>query len=913
MFSIFKYIKYILPLVLVASILLGYLKLKSYDPGKTDPSAAITARNVFFIETSHFHSFINILTEDNDIWNDMNSIPGISEADSLIRFFKDLQAREEQIRLLFTGKVILALNKEPDGNFTPVFISRQMIRRQDNILIQALKGMRETETISNRKFEGAGIYEIHLNTDAGIKSFTFAFKKGLFIFGLSPVQIEEALTAIGKTQKPSPVHRYTRIRATVAENISANVFFNFHSLDDLFNAFTSHPVSKTDLFAASGGFDLDIRQSSLSLNGFITVTDSLKAGINIISDQNPAVMILPEFIPASANLFLLVNFTSPLAFFTSQPEYELWKPNLKKLREINAAYSIDLLTYFHNNISGEFGLATLNKGNKFSRFFIAEVHSGSNTENQLKEWAKQWANANRTNASQLHYYRKIDNQSGIDVYRLPLGGIPGMVFGQLFKNVDADYFTVFRNCLIFGNSVEETADYAYQLMLGRNITETEKFKTLQEDLLSRTNFFLYLEPFRSAGALSAEMTEKSFEFYNEHKETLRKFTAFTLQANCSDDLFYTRMFMNFSRDFNEHVNTVWQSKLDTFLNMKPAIVTNHTTGGKEIMVQDAKHQLYLISDAGRILWKIQLEGNILSEIYQIDYYKNRRLQYLFNTRNKIYLIDRNGNFVEKYPHTLRSPASNGLALFDYEGDGNIRICIAGENRQIYLYDKEGRVVPGWNPPPTDHLVTKPVQHFRIGTRDYIVASDIYKTYIYDRRGQIRVNPSRQYPVSQNNLFYADFNRGKEKVRLISTDSTGNILYIYLTGNSTVENRNPAGNNHFFVLSDLNGNGRNEYILADGNGLVVTDEQGKIVFQETFKGNISHKPVIFEFARNDRKIGVVIENEEKIYLFNSNGTLYNGFPLKGSTLFSISSFPDLKGRFNLIVGNKDNFLYNYSVQ
>ena len=54
-------------------------------------------------------------------------------------------------------------------------------------------------------------------------------------------------------------------------------------------------------------------------------------------------------------------------------------------------------------------------------------------------------------------------------------------------------------------------------------------------------------------------------------------------------------------------------------------------------------------------------------------------------------------------------------------------------------------------------------------------------------------------------------------------------------------------------------------------------------------------------------------EENIYLFNNDGSVYKGFPLKGTTLFSISSFPDLKGRFNLIVGNNDNFLYNYSVQ
>jgi hypothetical protein len=230
-----------------------------------------------------------------------------------------------------------------------------------------------------------------------------------------------------------------------------------------------------------------------------------------------------------------------------------------------------------------------------------------------------------------------------------------------------------------------------------------------------------------------------------------------------------------------------------------------------------------------------------------------------------------------------------------------------------MYDRQGRIVPGWTPSPTDHVVTKPLQYFRVGQRDYIIAADMYKSYIYDRRGQIRVNPSKQYPVSKNNPFYLDQSKGRDKARLVTTDSTGNILYIYLLGNTDIETRETLGNNHFFVLSDLNGNNQYEYITTDRNSLMVRDEKGTLIFQASFESDISHRPIIFEFARTDRKIGIVIENEDKIYLFNNDGTIYNGFPLKGSSLFSISSFPDLKGRFNLIVGNKDNFLYNYSVQ
>ena len=38
---------------------------------------------------------------------------------------------------------------------------------------------------------------------------------------------------------------------------------------------------------------------------------------------------------------------------------------------------------------------------------------------------------------------------------------------------------------------------------------------------------------------------------------------------------------------------------------------------------------------------------------------------------------------------LRSPATNGLALFDYEQNRDYRLLVATEDQKIYAYDKEG--------------------------------------------------------------------------------------------------------------------------------------------------------------------------------------------------------------------------------
>jgi hypothetical protein len=255
----------------------------------------------------------------------------------------------------------------------------------------------------------------------------------------------------------------------------------------------------------------------------------------------------------------------------------------------------------------------------------------------------------------------------------------------------------------------------------------------------------------------------------------------------------------------------------------------------------------------------------------------------------------------------------GISVFDYDKDGTIRICVPCEDRKIYMYDKDGKIIPGWQPELTDNEVLLPLQHFRVGSKDYIVAIDKYKFYFLDRKGKNRVNVKKYFQVSPNNGFYLDISRGENLARLVTTDTSGSIIRIYFSGKveKILERKLDPG--HYFVYSDLDGDQKGEFLTASGNTLQVLksnlDEKFKVEFNEL----VSFQPVIYKFSEKDSKIGIVLRNPGYIYLYNNNGTLYNGFPLEGSAPFSISSFPELGGRFSMIVGSKNNFLYNYSVQ
>jgi hypothetical protein len=181
--------------------------------------------------------------------------------------------------------------------------------------------------------------------------------------------------------------------------------------------------------------------------------------------------------------------------------------------------------------------------------------------------------------------------------------------------------------------------------------------------------------------------------------------------------------VKFGAEIREESGAEWETLLDTVASVKPFFFTNHNTGAQEIFIQDFKNRAYLINSAGRVLWKITLNERIYGPVYMIDYYSNGKYQLMFAGRNWLHLIDRNGNYVERYPVRLRSPASGPPSLFDYDGNNEYRILIPGDDRMIYAFDKSGNVVKGWKPFMTNGIVKDGLKFFRISGKDYLVATD----------------------------------------------------------------------------------------------------------------------------------------------------------------------------------------------
>jgi hypothetical protein len=393
-----------------------------------------------------------------------------------------------------------------------------------------------------------------------------------------------------------------------------------------------------------------------------------------------------------------------------------------------------------------------------------------------------------------------------------------------------------------------------------------------------------------------------------NRSSVGKIQAAGLQLASSNGMIYNSISLKFREEAREESTTEWETLLDTIAAIKPFFFTNHNTGAKEIFIQDMRNNTYLINAAGRVLWKVKLRERIAGDIFMVDLFRNGKYQLLFSGRNYIHLLDRNGNYVSKFPFQLRSPATNSLALFDYDNNMNYRLFIAGEDKNIYSYDKNGNTVKGWKPFKTAGFVKEEISYFKVSGKDYIVASDEISLYFLDRTGNTRV--TLKEPVTKARGSSIRLTPGSEP-SIVCTSPDGTVCHIAFDGSVSKFKLREFSGDHSSDFFDVDGDGFGEYIFIDKGMLYLYDRNRAELFSRDFATEKLGGPLNFVFSATERKIGLFDVNNKRIFLINKTGETMNGFPLKGASMFSIGKLSEKSG-WHLIVGGTDRFLYNYKL-
>jgi hypothetical protein len=882
---------------------------------------AIPEDAILFAEDIDFEYLTEEFLPESRIWIDFVNFMEKGKLDSMLNaVLAQVRSSESLYELLLDEGLNISLHKVGKEQLIPLFYLEYASAHGDHDIENLILAQLEKWAMVNeRKYEAVKVFDVSGGPGFVPGKFSFACLDGICLISTSSMLVEESIRTIHGETNLAADAGLKKVRETEGRYVHANLYINYERLAELFHPYIKESVwgeiAGLSKVASWGELDMDIKQEAITLNGMTFADPDLPLFLGSFKGQSPVKIELHEMMPSGTSYFQHLGISDKVKFKEQLISYlnglGLGRDIESEIKRIDEIYGFDPLDDLVRILDDEMAWFAIDGMTRVpaDEFLIIETSSRSETVDVVMHWLRQYLQVHAFEMQSLRNVYQLDNQTSFNIYSLPDQYFGGTALSSLFNL----YFTVFENYLIFGPSVDALSRVIYQNVLHKTFVNDPVFKEISDYLSNRSNLSLFFRPYAFMDYKKDMMNEKMASHLEKMELFLRRIPGVLVQFSNEGDLLYQSLSWQYTPQLKDKALTVWESLMDTAVVIKPVLVANHNTSEKEIFVQDLSNKVYLINGTGRILWKQPVDGPILGDIYQVDFYKNGKLQYLFNTARKIHLIDRNGNYVERYPISLRSDATNPLALFDYDKSRDYRLLVATEDRKIYLYDIEGNMITGWRFGKTESMVRGKIQHFRVYDKDYIVAFDQNRSYFLDRRGRERIRLKERLILSPQNPLNLDMNIREERPRWISTDTAGNVRAIYMDGSVSMLMSRQMSANHFFSMEDLTRDGIPEFIFADGDELDIVKQDGKRLFSFKVKEGISDMPDIYKFSSSDVKIGITDRSRNKIYLINSDGSLYEGFPLEGSTRFSIGYFKGSESRFNLIVGSENNFLYNYSIE
>ena len=907
-------------LTICIGVIIGIVFLYSGSKVAVNPIKTVPQDAAYLIRLNGLPLAKTLTSSNIQVWSDLEEIPLVNAISKELKVIDSLASENARLNeLTGSGEIYVSGHFGGGRNMHHLILFSLPPSIKEKDISDYLEKNKNSfaENYSERKYEGKSIFSVTLKSKRIIY---ITLCNSVLCYSGSPVLIEDAIRQSTLNVSLLDIPEFNEMISATGKNKLANIFIDFKKAGKLLslagNVTYSSKIRDYELMGDWAELDVNIKSDLVLLNGFTLVNSENVDLFSTLSGGKPVRLTIDKILPSSISAFIAFGISSPQESYNNYLEYldrngKLTRYNAN-LANMNSKYGIEFDKFFLSLLDNEMALAYQqeNDAQSGAHYLIFKCLSGSDANRQLAEITEKVGTINNAAKSQSY---SPDNSIRFNIYKLPIYPLFGRLIGDFFSVFEENYITVVDNYIVVAGSYKDASQFIYSYMLQKTLGNDEVYRDFSENLSIKSFALGYFNIPRSDGYFKRYLSDEFLNNWRSNKSAFNNVQNFGFQMSQVSNMPYLNLFLKRFGNYKGKPQTVWESLLDTTIASKPAFVINHYSKQNEIFIQDQKNNIYLINQAGRILWKQSVSEAINSEIYQIDFYKNGKLQILFSTKSQIHLIDRNGNYVEKYPIKLRSNASAGMALFDYDKNRNYRIFVPCENKQVYAYNQQGDVIDGWQFSGADHIVTNPVQHFRLAEKDFIVFADKNKTYILDRKGKDRVLVKTAFGKSKNNIFYS-YNNGKiENSYLVTTDQQGQVIEVFFDGTVKTKKVGDFSSGHFFDFKDLNADGIQDYVYLDENQLFAFKSDGKKLFSLDIKEPISHRPVYYHFSHNNRKIGLVSEANEKIYLVNSNGEMYSGFPLEGKTLFSIGYFDLTSSRFNLIVGGRNNFLYNYAVE
>lgn len=874
-------------LVVAIAGIWGYLYIKKLKQPSVNVLSAIPSDCRMLIHARNIQKQVyQKLNQNNLIWEAISVIPETKEfvkqlsvLDSVLSSSEDISSTLEKTDLYFS----LHPDKDKNawlisGNLPDILFKENL----ENFLFSIAK--QHTEIKSEH-----GNYFL-IQTNFNNKIFYFTATGGVFTVSSSENILKSSLQCIQQKTGLSANPQFMKMHAVSGTANDLVFLINNKTYTETLNSIINWNAMRTGAFSFSSSnnwaeIDLNIKPDLLDFNGYIPADSSIL--LNAIRNQKPISTAFARQLPYETKSFTVISIKNYNQFIADMYQNDADGRN-EDLKSYSDKINSNAQEELHQSL-GEFaGTFFIQENNTLKPFGILAI------EDEIKLRAFLQSNSDSTSKISLADGDSVSifQISGKDVFN----DFTASVFDREFK-----YTCLFKESLVFANEKTDLQTYCTAIKKKVTLAINENFKRISESNLSESsNLFHYSECFGNKSHI-LNITKGQLKTALQKQESLfENFNSFGMQLIADGKNLLIQADLIYSPISHNESSSIWELALDTIAITKPYIVINHKTGGKELFIQDALGQIYLISNTGKIQWKIKLDEKITSDVYQIDALKNNKLQLLFNTKNKIYLVDRNGNSVPGFPIKLPSPATNPLTLFDYDKNREYRIMIACEDHKLRNYKADGSQIENFDFPELKSICTEQVKWIQIQNKDFLILKDnAGNLYITGRNGKPRATGLPKLPEGTGELFF-DLGRDEAKTNICFYNSERNSLSrLSLTGKFT---ETAVESDYTPVLGKavfLNEDRIPDLLLVSESGFEVFDDAGRPLGK--FKSEAAPENIEMIIWGDHLYFILLLKNETILLLDARLNTIEP--PIKSSKFPSVSSL--LGDNLPYLIGSHGN--------
>lgn len=492
------------------------------------------------------------------------------------------------------------------------------------------------------------------------------------------------------------------------------------------------------------------------------------------------------------------------------------------------------------------------------------------------------------------------------------------ILGEELQALQNPYYTTVGDYVVFANARVTLEGWIKSFNAGQLLSQLPAYQAPLAQLKNQSNAYALLSTPNAAKFLHYLGRPALHDYLTASLEQFRNLYPIGVQLHGLGRQFQISISarLNSIVETEENLATAaWEVDLATEAAIAPQALRSHD-GDYYVLIQDTEHRLYFYNKNGENIWPANtvLNHTINSEIFEVDFYGNDQTQYAFSTEEAIYVMNKEGQTLKVI--RLISRASNGLLVVD-QGEGP-RFFIACKNGHAYAYEQNGRPLSGWQPLQKVGMIHYPMTYFEENGKDYFVMLNRWGRYQgFNRRGEAYFRQGRAggnisgWGIDPN-LGRLAVGHQNGTVRVLNSRAKGFKIGVVPELKKAVQ----------FVYADVVGDARKDYVRVGLEHLAVHYYNK----EKNAKGKLKDKLVAagvytipkankqaFEVKIPGRKksyIGWLEPEQGSISLVDATGKLQNGFPMAGTSKFSVVDLFG-EGGETLIVANRDK-VYTYKL-